>query len=515
MKISLIILFLPLSIFADNMTLGPYNSPEFKTQIQLTKEKDILEKKAALKNKKALEVYETRRLELKKIEKKAEEGRQLKAKHLQLKKEEQAQEHRNIQARKKIEINLAQAKKQEKEKKRIHEKEMALLLAKQEVKEVKVQEQASLDLIPEQADMSINNPDDIETELNNIDRLRFLLLHSTRTPESVKEYIRFINSLQEDYNVDIGFAYRGIAQAEFGKEIASTGGKYDLTARYRPQEGTDIAMRIEGRHQTGKYSSTEFKRKVGSLSSTSASYRDEDIYLAQFWIQQDVNNFIFRAGKIDPSSFIDSHQFKSSSRFFFNATFSSSPYNSFPALGLGIATKYAQPRYYISAEATDANAVAGGINKDVFTKNEIYSALEVGLTPKDGSKYHVTAWHRDLSHSKPESKGLILSAVRAINTDTHLIIRAAYSDHATAKQYGSLGIGKLSLFQEHDISGLAIGTLVPSDENERTQTTLESFYRIDPLPGVQISADLQFIYHPSRGTQNWAVLPGFRLRILF
>jgi|GEM_PF-7095312 len=516
MKHIALILFLSLSVFAENMTLGPYNDPEFKTQIQLTQEKEAREKAATLKNKKALKVFEKRQLELKAIEQKAEDARQTKARNLKLKKEYQAQELRNAQAREKIERNLSLGRKQEREKNRLQkQEEKKLLLAKKKAQRLTIEDSHGLDLIPEQADISVNNPDDIETELNNIDRLRFLLLHSKNTPESIKEYIRFLNALQEDYNLDFAFAYRGIAQAELNKEIASAGGKYDLTARYRPQEGTDIALRLEGRHQVGNYSSTEFRNEIGSLSTTSAGYKHEDIYLAQFWIQQDINDFIFRAGKIDPSSFIDSHQFKSSSRFFFNATFSASPYNSFPPLGLGLAAKYTKERYYISSEITDSNAVSGGRNNDIFEKNNFYSALELGLTPKDGSKYHITTWHRDSSDIRQESKGMILSIVHAINHDTHLILRGALSDHATAKRYASIGLGKLSLFQEHDISGFAIGTLVPSNDNEREQTTIESFYRIDPLPGVQLSADLQFIYHPSAGTQDWAVLPSFRLRVLF
>jgi len=515
MKFTMLILLLSLSIFAKNMGLGPYNQPEFKTQIELKEEKEKWEKEAALKNEKAVKAFEKRQLELKKIEQKAEDARQLKAKNKRLAQEHQAQQKRNLIARKKIQDNLEEAKRQEKEKKLFQKQEEKMLLAKKDSKVVKKEESLSLELTPEQADMSINNPDDIETELNNIDRLRYLLLYSTHTPESIKEYIRFLNYLKEDYNLDFAFAYRGIAQAELDKDISSAGGKYDITARYRPQESTDIAIRLEGRNQIGSYSSTEFKKEIGSLSNTSASYRDEDLYLAQFWLQQDFNNFVFRLGKIDPTTFIDSHQFKSSARFFFNATFSASPYNSFPALGLGIAGKYVKDKYYVNAEVTDANAVSGGSNHNIFKKTALYSAVEFGITPKDGSKYHITTWHRDPSETKVESQGAILSMAHALDPDTHLILRGAVSDHATAKRYASVGVGKLSLFEEHDISGLAIGTLVPSNNEERTQTVLESFYRIDPLPGVQLSADLQFIYHPSRGTQTWAVLPGFRLRVLF
>jgi len=513
MKFMLIVLFLWLNVFAENMSIAPYNNPEFKTQIQREEEKAAYEKAAELKNQKALERYEKRMKVLKKREKKAEAARQAKAKKKRLQEEAKAQELRNIQARQKIQENLLQAKEQKKEK-ALYEKEEEKRLDQQKAIALN-EEEEDFTLVPEQADISVNNPDDIQTELDNVNRLRYLLLHSKNTPQSVKDYILFLNNLNKNYNLDVSFSYRSIAQSELNEDIASAGGKYDMTVRYRPQESTDIALRIEGRNQIGSYSSNEFKQEIGSLSSTSASYRNEDLYLAQLWIEQDINDFIIRAGKIDPTSFIDSHQFKSSSRFFFNGTFSASPYNSFPPLGLGIAGKYHKDRYYISAEATDSNAVSGGSNNDVFKEHKFYTALEVGVTPKDSSKYHMTAWHRDSSQNQPEAKGVILSAVQTLSADTHLIIRGAASDNATAKRYASLGIGQFSLFKEHDISGLAIGTLVPSNATERTQTTLESFYRMDPLPGIQLSADLQFIYHPSRSEQTWAVLPGIRLRVLF
>jgi len=54
MKFIALILFLSLFLFAGNMKLGPYNNPEFKTQIQLAQEKEKRKKEAALKTRKHL-----------------------------------------------------------------------------------------------------------------------------------------------------------------------------------------------------------------------------------------------------------------------------------------------------------------------------------------------------------------------------------------------------------------------------------------------------------------------------
>ncbi len=510
------------------MSLGPYNNDDFITTQERQKQEQITLEKKEAENHAQVKAFKKRQKILKQEQKEAKKQRvkQKQEQKLKLEKEnkerlfqeEQRQLHQE-KVKRQIDENFRIQAEEEREKEIFEQKYLAEQQKLQEVidkKNTLKSSDSNLILTPEQADITINNPDDIETELANVQRLRYLLLYSSQTPQFIKDYILLLDKLNKKYNLDFAFAYRGIAQAELDSSSFGGGGKYDITMRYRPTEQTHFALRLDGRHQVGQYSSTEFKDKFGSLTSTSASYRKEDIHLAQLWLQHTQGDFVLRAGKIDPSSFIDSHLFKSNSRFFLNGTFSTSPYNSYPANGIGFAGKYEKQEYYLTAEITDANGVRDEINSDFFTEKKFYCAVEFGITPKNGSKYHITAWNRDSSEKKEdEAKGFIASAVQVLDSDTHLIIRGATSDNAKAKRYASLGLGKFSLFQEHDISGLAIGTLVPSDENGRTQTSIESFYRIDPIPGVQLSADLQFIYHPSKGEQTWAILPGVRLRVLF
>lgn len=520
MKLITFLLLFTFTLFAGNMTLGPYNKEDFITIEEQAQRAASIQRAQNIKETQKLKAFYKRQNELRAQRHAARKERLKIAKEKQEKIEKEQQLLRDEKARKQIQENLRVQEEEERYKQRVQndyeEKQRQLLREKTKRLALQDSVDSNLSLTPEQADISINNPDDIDTELANINRLRYLLLYSPRTPEFIKDYIRLLDELNENYNIDLAFAYRGIAQAELDSGTLGGGGKYDITMRYRPTEETSIALRFDGRHQVGQYSSTEFKNEFGSLTSTSASYREEDFYLSQLWVQHEIGDFLFRTGKIDPSSFIDSHLFKSNSRFFFNGTFSTSSYNSYPANGLGLAGKYKQQNYYFAAEITDANGVREEMVDDIFTEKEFYSAVEFGITPKDGSKYHITAWHRDSSKKKEEeSKGLIGSFVEALDTNTHLIIRGAFSDHSKAKRYASLGLGKFSLLQEHDISGIAIGLLVPSDEQDRSQTSIESFYRIDPMPGVQLSADLQVIYHPSEGEQTWAILPGVRLRVLF
>jgi len=517
MKIFLSIILLTLLIFAVNMSLGPYNKEDFLTQEEQLKQKKLQDEAKKRKEQETLEAYEIRMQFLREKAKEQEQERRRRA--LKLKQQEE-QRKRNAAVRAQIEENLRQAREEEAAK-RLYTKERSLTQEHHQEIPRKTPNDFNVTLVPQQKELFNNNPDDIVTEINNINRLRYLLLKSDRTPESVKDYIRFLNALKKDYDIDFLFSYRAIVQAELDSSTRGSGGKYDLSLRYVPRPATTLALKFDGFHQYGTYSSSEFINQFGALSSTSASYRDESLYLSQIWWQESISNFLFRAGKIDASSFIDSHDYKSDSRFFFSSNFSSSPYNAFPQNGLGIAGKYTKEHFYVTAEVTDANAVADEMSSSFFNKREYYKAVEFGITPADGSKYHISFWDRDNTDDEGDNSkhGVIGSFVQAMDKNTKLILRGAVSDHATAKHYASIGLGRTSLFQENDICGLALGMLAPDDQDddttERTQTTLESFYRIDPLPGIQLSADMQIIYHPSLHDQTWAILPGLRLRVVF
>lgn len=518
MKTLLIFLFLSLSIFAENMSLGPFNKPGFVTQEELLRTKQEAERLKRKRAEEELELFNKHQAAImaENNEKKRKEQAQRLRQQQEAKRRKQAQLLKQKKIKDQIAANLLQARQEKERKRRFNEAlESAQESEPQQIQEL--QEGPIVELTPMQENLHLSNPDDIKSELANTSRLRYILLHSPDTPEAVKEYIRFLNTLSREYDLDFAFSYTGVMQSELASSTQGGGGKYDMLMSYTPTESTQFALKTEGLHQIGSYSSTSFKNEIGALSSTSAPYGTTSLFLSELWLQQTFSSLIVRAGKIDPSSFFDSYLYKSNSRFFFSSTFSNDPYNAYPATGLGLATRYVQDNYYISAEATDANAVIDELDNAFLSEKEYYTALEFGVTPKDGSKYHLTTWHKDKASiaKTKEAKGIIASIVQAMDKDVHLIIRGAVSDNASAKRYASLGLGKTSLFIEHDISGLAIGTLVPSKDADKTQTTLETFYRIDPIPGVQISADLQFIYHPSRADQVWAVLPGMRLRLLF
>jgi len=517
MKIVPLILFASLSLCARNMSLGPFNNPEYNTQEEQLKKQQKEQKLQQEQEEQQLQQFNQRQTQLKTEaiarEKERKEQAKQRLKEQERLHQEKIKEQRGIKEQ--IQKNLSNARIEQEHKKRYDEEQKQARMILQTSQDTNKSDY--LTLTPEQADLTQNNPDDIETELVNINRLRYILLNSDKTPESIKEYIRFLHALNKDYDLDFAFSYRGTAQAELDSSTLGGGGKHDMIMRYTPVETTHIALQVEGYNQIGEYSSSEFKDEFGALANTSATYRQDSFHVSELWVQQNVLDFIFRIGKIDSSSFFDSHLYKSNSRFFFNSTFSSSPYNAYPSNGLGLAARYVQDDYYLSAEITDANAASNNLDNTFFSEGEFYQALEFGATPADGSKYHLTAWCKDEAHVKktPQAQGVIASFAHTLDADTHLIIRAALSEHAAAKRYASVGLGKSSVFKEHDISGLAIGTLEPSRDKERTQTTIESFYRIDPIPGLQVSADLQCIYHPSRGDQTWAILPGLRLRVLF
>ena len=66
-----------------------------------------------------------------------------------------------------------------------------------------------------------------------------------------------------------------------------------------------------------------------------------------------------------------------------------------------------------------------------------------------------------------------------------------------------------------DEFGVAAAWAQPSDPQLSDEWVIESFYRIQLSPTLQLTPDLQFIINPSSGTKDVVVVGGLRLRIQY
>jgi len=364
---------------------------------------------------------------------------------------------------------------------------------------------------------NVISDEDVTESLSEINRLRNLLIQNPNTPLLIKKSSQALKDLEDDYDLDLGFNYIVVGQYDMVSGEKAAGGDLDIFGVYTPLQDIKIGFKIETRHLIGALSSNDFKNSIGSLYRTSPGFDKESPSLIELWWQIKKENYAFRFGQIQPDNFIDNYVYKSSTRYFMSGALSSNPYNAYPSYGFGIKGIYKfDTKYYIAGEVTDANAEKGKFKSTFFTEKEFYSAVEFGITPKDGSKYHLTLWHRDETDKHVEAKGGVLSLVTTVKENIYLFTRAALSQGADVRRYVAIGAGQSTMFTSNDLTTIAIAIAEPEDStNARTQTTLESFYRINLYPGVQLTGDIQLLYHPSYSYENWAVIPGFRLRVFY
>ena len=374
------------------------------------------------------------------------------------------------------------------------------------VKQVKEREEEKQDL------SGVIANDDVDAQFNEIKNIREALLKNPRVPKWIKDSIRALNTLRDEYDVDIGFAYRGVAQSDLVSNSVGGGSNIDIIAMYKPNDTSSLGFKLNARHQLGEYSSSTFAGEIGSLYTTSPAYSDRDILVSELWYQHKMEALSLRVGIVDPGSFIDNSFYKSSSNYFFSSSLSSTPYATVPNNGLGLSLKYVKSNYFLSGHISDANAKSGG-SMDVFLKDNlsIYSAVEFGITPKN-NRYYLTLWNRQRVDNQ-DANGAIVSINQTLDEFNKVFAKYAFSNEATAKQYLSFGWGSKNILNRDDKIGLAYSAS-QSKFNDEIQSTIEMFYRYDYYYGIQISADIQ-VLDPICSKEDIAILPGLRLRVIF
>ncbi|MDQ1268277.1 MAG: porin [Campylobacterota bacterium] len=357
--------------------------------------------------------------------------------------------------------------------------------------------------------------DDVDSHMEEIITDREGVLRDERIPEWFKNSIRGLNYIKEEYGIDMGIAYRGIAQYEGVSENFAGGGNLDLFGRYKPNATSTIGFNLRSRHAYGPYSSSEYAENVGSLYAVSPSYEKLPLFVTELWYQYKLDSITARFGFVNRNSFIDNSFYKNQNRYFLSSTFSLAPYNSLPDNGLGLVLRYKQPSYYALAYVADSDVKKGESLGNILERDiKLYSALEFGLTPEN-AKYYVTLWNRDSQDAtEDKNRGAIFSLNKAFENNYKAFAKYALSESSIEKEHFEFGFGRRDLYREDDLISMAFSISRPS-EDLRTQSTAELFYRYDVYYGVQLTTSMQIINHPSKSEENWALLPGVRVRMIF
>ena len=186
----------------------------------------------------------------------------------------------------------------------------------------------------------------------------------------------------------------------------------------------------------------------------------------------------------------------------------------------------------VTCNAHDANADVQESGFDTYNKGELFTIFEVGLdtglVPRVPGRppfghVHVSLWHQDQRKDAgiDDGRGIGLSAVQRFGRITPFV-RYGYADGgasgpAPVKLMANAGVVIDQIFgQANDRIGVGYTWSDPADRALDDQSEIDSYYRVQVTPEIQIGPTFQVIFDPVRNPDEDTVFVwGFRTRLEF
>jgi porin len=316
----------------------------------------------------------------------------------------------------------------------------------------------------------------------------------------------------------------------------AVGGAARLYGEWKPfnrsaVNASSLVFKVENRHRIETpIAPKELGPAVGYSGLTAVPFSDAGNLLTNlYWHQRyRENRFAFVAGIVDVTDYVNVYGLVNQWTDFSNLAFSTDPTIPAPDQGLGAAALVRiTPNYYVLGGLADANgdpSDPGNAIDSFFDTHELFKHIEVGWIESWENRHwdniHITAWQADAREAAQvdEGWGLAVSLSRQFNDRWTPFLRAGYSEGAGAilARSVSTGIG-YRLNERNDYVGLGANWgRPPTDATEREaedQYTFEAYYRLNVLPEVAVTPDVQFIVNPALDpTEDSLWVLGLRLR---
>ena len=390
-------------------------------------------------------------------------------------------------------------------------------------------------------------PDSTLAQLEEDDKDHLPAFRFSKIDSSLQGFKDWKHEIYEDHGLQFGLDYTRLYQGLHDKmstaehDSASAGiarlyGKWELFNRDQDNTGS-LVFKVDHRHRSGDTTPSSLGGNTGYLSQTGMLFSDKDLVLVDFYWQQKLNKDTgFILGKYDPNDF-------------FHVLGYANPWTSFSNLdsllnmsiglpdnsyGVGFGHWFNDSVYLIST-LNDAN---GSVDTDdPFEGSSFYKSVEMGWTPSREERYftniHVTLWHMDERDelgeddtASDESEGIAIGANYTWDKEWMIFGRLGFSDVETGNEpqlyEQSMTLGMLKYFkQRSDLFGLSVSHGEIADEvvsalnaASDTQTTWETFYRLQVSKNMSITANVQCLMDPALNNEDDQVwVTGLRLRV--
>jgi porin len=347
--------------------------------------------------------------------------------------------------------------------------------------------------------------------------------------------------LKENTGFGFGLDYSTVfygANESVGEDQAAAGmvrffGSWDLVGRESGNSG-GLVYKIEHRHAYTTASPKFFGlNELGYAGFFSAPFSDEEFRVTNLYWRQRLadQRFVFLAGFLDATDFVDVYGLASPWLHFSNLTFSTgSAAMALPndgLLGAAVGAWVTDQVYALASlgdNASDPTDVFSGFDRFVNT-NEYFKSVELGWTTAKDRAYfdniHVTYWHSDEKSDvgDPSGWGLNGSATWYVDDKWMPFLRAGYAKDGGSLLQGSISTGAgYQWVPGRDLVAVAVNWGRP---NETTfgpglddQYTVEAFWRWQVGEQLAVTPNLQLLVNPALNPDTDQILVyGIRARL--
>lgn len=349
----------------------------------------------------------------------------------------------------------------------------------------------------------------------------------------VKKQKQISNSIKQPITNAIGIRFMSIYTAlgqfanEGRPEKHAAGGDFDFIANRKlflnDPDSSLVGLHLETRHKYTPIAPAFLNETFRSVIRTTNGFNTFKLEIRELWWEKKMpgNAAFFRAGKIDFRNIINSYAYDNQKFTFLDNVFTGRPAITEPGYSLGMvgAIKILGD-VYTAVSVVDARPIGPFVARDRVYFKAIELGYIHGFRARDETNYHLMLWETDPSPSqfRKESKGASLVLQDNLTTNMLPFFRMDLNngEGSPLKQLTTTGIGISELFgKDYTLLGLGAGYGKPREKRAGREYVLESFYRVQCAPFLQITPDIQFIQKkPYRERRRWVNVYSLRIQLL-
>jgi hypothetical protein len=394
------------------------------------------------------------------------------------------------------------------------------------------------------AETSTNTPSTSHGELDVLDQytggqLKTGHIRFGSVSGSLDDYF----AAKEDFNKNTGFTYMLEIAPQFqwdgkGNSDNHANNETNLIMRYAPVDPTNIKrgnilVWYQWANTWGGSTTTDFSTELGILSppngGDTAPGKRRNLAQLIAWEQYFADDSVrIMAGKLTTRVLFNLNRYAEGDRAdFFSPMLVNNPATHYTArVGAGFFAEYKQEDWYVSAMIRDADADLSKklIDIDSLDSGNWEYVSEAALTPSNlfgwgKGVYRTTISNSNSTEQLQSTQTIALSFDQDIGENYGLFLRYTQADDTFRAFDKRLAAGiqfKNPLGFSHDRIGLGIWQADPTDNTLDTETGIDSFWKIQVTPFMEVSPGLQYIFDPAlKPKRSHAIIAQLRLRLLF